>query len=70
MLFVKSVQEFVAQFRLQQEWFDERLKFTEQSEYRSFEFIHMARDQRIWIPVGDYFDSISFCLFLGHILSK
>ncbi|CAI5442235.1 unnamed protein product [Caenorhabditis angaria] len=48
--------EFVAQFRFRQEWYDDRLRFFTkedtliQSEYRNFEFIHVARDQNLWIP--------------------
>ncbi|VDN05270.1 unnamed protein product [Thelazia callipaeda] len=42
--------EFVAQFRFQQEWFDDRLRFTDYSDFRSFDFIHVARDQVLWIP--------------------
>ncbi|KIH57028.1 hypothetical protein ANCDUO_12786 [Ancylostoma duodenale] len=47
--------EFVAQFRFRQEWFDDRLRFMDHQgplspEYRNFEFIHVARDQRLWIP--------------------
>lgn len=38
------------QFRFQQEWFDDRLRFTHQSEFRNFEFINVARDQVLWIP--------------------
>ncbi|RCN40347.1 hypothetical protein ANCCAN_13733 [Ancylostoma caninum] len=49
------LQEFVAQFRFRQEWFDDRLRFMDHQgplspEYRNFEFIHVARDQRLWIP--------------------
>uniref|UniRef100_A0A7E4VCX3 Glutamate-gated chloride channel n=1 Tax=Panagrellus redivivus TaxID=6233 RepID=A0A7E4VCX3_PANRE len=42
--------EYVAQFRFQQEWFDERLRFTHLNEYRNFEFINVAKDQKLWIP--------------------
>uniref|UniRef100_A0A914XXW0 Ig-like domain-containing protein n=1 Tax=Panagrolaimus superbus TaxID=310955 RepID=A0A914XXW0_9BILA len=42
--------EYVAQFRFQQEWFDERLRFTHHSEFRNFDFINVARDQQLWIP--------------------
>uniref|UniRef100_A0A0K0CY52 Neurotransmitter-gated ion-channel ligand binding domain protein n=1 Tax=Angiostrongylus cantonensis TaxID=6313 RepID=A0A0K0CY52_ANGCA len=47
--------EFVAQFRFRQEWFDDRLRFMDHQgpispDYRNFEFIHVARDQRLWIP--------------------
>ncbi|PIC45185.1 hypothetical protein B9Z55_005291 [Caenorhabditis nigoni] len=47
--------EFVAQFRFRQEWYDDRLRFIEHqgllsSDYRNFEFIHVARDQSLWIP--------------------
>lgn len=42
--------EYVAQFRFQQEWIDERLRFTHLSEFRNFEFINVARDQKLWIP--------------------
>ncbi|KAK6026539.1 Neurotransmitter-gated ion-channel ligand binding domain protein [Ostertagia ostertagi] len=47
--------EFVAQFRIRQEWFDDRLRFMDHQgplspEFRNFEFIHVARDQRLWIP--------------------
>ncbi|PAV74729.1 hypothetical protein WR25_15342 [Diploscapter pachys] len=47
--------EFVAQFRFRQEWFDDRLRFIEHQgllspDYRNFEFIHVARDQTLWIP--------------------
>ncbi|XGW08754.1 hypothetical protein V3C99_011233 [Haemonchus contortus] len=47
--------EFVAQFRFRQEWFDDRLRFMDHQgplspEFRNFEFIHVARDQRLWIP--------------------
>ncbi|KAH7723117.1 Cation transporter family protein [Aphelenchoides avenae] len=42
--------EYVVQFRFQQEWFDDRLRFTHQSEFRNFEFINVARDQVLWIP--------------------
>jgi hypothetical protein len=56
-LFIQSISavnernmEYVAQFRFQQEWFDDRLRFTHQSEFRNFEFINVARDQQLWIP--------------------
>lgn len=42
--------EYIAQFRFQQEWFDERLRFTHLSEFRNFEFINVAKDQKLWIP--------------------
>ncbi|VDK67407.1 unnamed protein product [Litomosoides sigmodontis] len=42
--------EFVTQFRFQQEWFDDRLRYTDHSDFRNFNFIHLARDQVIWIP--------------------
>ncbi|WKX97728.1 hypothetical protein Q1695_013420 [Nippostrongylus brasiliensis] len=47
--------EFVAQFRFRQEWFDDRLRFMDHQgplspEFRNFEFIRVARDQRLWIP--------------------
>ncbi|CAD6192543.1 unnamed protein product [Caenorhabditis auriculariae] len=47
--------EFVAQFRFRQEWYDDRLRFIEHQgllspDYRNFEYIHVARDQRLWIP--------------------
>ncbi|CAI4231378.1 unnamed protein product [Auanema sp. JU1783] len=49
--------EFVAQFRFRQEWYDDRLRFIEHNldshtsrDFRNFEFIHVARDQRLWIP--------------------
>ncbi|VDN55305.1 unnamed protein product [Dracunculus medinensis] len=42
--------EFVAQFRFQQEWFDDRLRFVDHSDFRNFEFINVARDQILWIP--------------------
>ncbi|EFO22622.1 hypothetical protein LOAG_05864 [Loa loa] len=42
--------EFVAQFRFQQEWFDDRLRFTDHSDFRNFDFIHVARDQVLWTP--------------------
>ncbi|KJH47741.1 Neurotransmitter-gated ion-channel ligand binding domain protein [Dictyocaulus viviparus] len=47
--------EFVAQFRFRQEWFDDRLRFMDHQGqlspgFRNFEFIHVARDQRLWIP--------------------
>ncbi|CAB3404070.1 unnamed protein product [Caenorhabditis bovis] len=47
--------EFVAQFRFKQEWYDDRLRFIEHQgllspDYRNFEFIHVARDQNLWIP--------------------
>ncbi|KAI1727299.1 neurotransmitter-gated ion-channel ligand binding domain-containing protein [Ditylenchus destructor] len=42
--------EYVAQFRFQQEWFDDRLRFTDRSEFRNFDFINVARDQVLWIP--------------------
>uniref|UniRef100_A0AC34RDF2 Neurotransmitter-gated ion-channel ligand-binding domain-containing protein n=1 Tax=Panagrolaimus sp. JU765 TaxID=591449 RepID=A0AC34RDF2_9BILA len=35
--------EYVAQFRFQQEWVDDRLRFTHLSEFRNFEFINVAR---------------------------
>ncbi|KAK6047034.1 Neurotransmitter-gated ion-channel ligand binding domain protein [Cooperia oncophora] len=52
---VETWKEFVAQFRLRQEWFDDRLRFMDHQgplspEYRNFEFIHVARDQQLWIP--------------------
>lgn len=40
----------MAQFRFQQEWFDDRLRFTEHSDFRNFDFIHVARDQLLWTP--------------------
>lgn len=46
----KLLQEYVAQFRFQQEWFDDRLQFTHQSEFRKFEYINVAKDQQLWIP--------------------
>uniref|UniRef100_A0A915ENY7 Uncharacterized protein n=1 Tax=Ditylenchus dipsaci TaxID=166011 RepID=A0A915ENY7_9BILA len=56
-LFIQSISavsernmEYVAQFRFQQEWFDERLRFTHQSEFRNFDYINVARDQMLWIP--------------------
>ncbi|KHN82095.1 Glutamate-gated chloride channel [Toxocara canis] len=56
-LFIRSISavsernmEFVAQFRFQQEWFDDRLRFTDHSDFRNFDFIHVARDQLLWIP--------------------
>nr|QRW38240.1 glutamate-gated chloride channel subunit 4 [Parascaris univalens] len=56
-LFIRSISavsernmEFVAQFRFQQEWFDDRLRFTEHSDFRNFDFIHVARDQLLWTP--------------------
>ncbi|CAJ0573155.1 unnamed protein product, partial [Mesorhabditis spiculigera] len=56
--------EFVAQFRFRQEWYDDRLRFTEpepedtgkrsnsmsNGNWRREEFINVARDQRLWIP--------------------
>lgn len=40
----------MAQFRFHQEWYDDRLQFTHQSEFRKFEYINVARDQLLWIP--------------------
>jgi anionic glutamate receptor len=45
-----SNMEFMAQFRFQQEWFDDRLKFSDRTVFRNFDMITIARDQRIWIP--------------------
>ncbi|VDP11385.1 unnamed protein product [Onchocerca flexuosa] len=42
--------EFVAQFRFQQEWFDDRLRYVDHSDFRNFDFIHVAHDQMLWIP--------------------
>lgn len=47
--------EYMAQFRFQQEWFDERLRFTHHSDFRNFEFINVARDQKLWIPVSFFY---------------
>uniref|UniRef100_A0A1I8A2W3 Ig-like domain-containing protein n=1 Tax=Steinernema glaseri TaxID=37863 RepID=A0A1I8A2W3_9BILA len=41
--------EFVAQFKFQQEWYDDRLRFVD-DEFRNFDFIHVSRDQKLWIP--------------------
>lgn len=40
----------MAQFRFNQEWFDDRLKFTHLSELHNFNYINVARDQNLWIP--------------------
>lgn len=42
-------QEFSLQFRFQQEWFDQRLKFDDVY-FRTFDVIHLARDQKLWRP--------------------
>ncbi|KAF8362223.1 glc-4 [Pristionchus pacificus] len=48
--------EFVAQFQLRQEWYDDRLRYMDYNNgilsaaSRNFEFITVARDQRLWIP--------------------
>uniref|UniRef100_A0A0N5AV93 Glutamate-gated chloride channel n=1 Tax=Syphacia muris TaxID=451379 RepID=A0A0N5AV93_9BILA len=42
--------EYMAQFQFQQEWFDNRLNFEHLSEFRTIDFINVARDQKLWIP--------------------
>ncbi|OZC11308.1 Cation transporter family protein [Onchocerca flexuosa] len=32
------------------EWFDDRLRYVDHSDFRNFDFIHVAHDQMLWIP--------------------
>uniref|UniRef100_A0AC35U561 Neur_chan_LBD domain-containing protein n=1 Tax=Rhabditophanes sp. KR3021 TaxID=114890 RepID=A0AC35U561_9BILA len=42
--------EFMAQFRLEQSWYDDRLSFLRQSSFRPTDIINVAKDQKIWQP--------------------
>ncbi|CAD5210995.1 unnamed protein product [Bursaphelenchus xylophilus] len=42
--------EYVVQFRFQQRWYDERLRFDQRHEFRNLEVINFAQDQQPWIP--------------------
>ncbi|KAI6183107.1 hypothetical protein M3Y97_00452700 [Aphelenchoides bicaudatus] len=42
--------EYVVQFRFQQEWYDDRLRFDQNHEFKNLAVINFAQDQQPWIP--------------------
>uniref|UniRef100_A0A0K0EY57 Uncharacterized protein n=1 Tax=Strongyloides venezuelensis TaxID=75913 RepID=A0A0K0EY57_STRVS len=42
--------EFVAQFRFQQRWYDERLEFIRQNGFKKDDYLNVERDQILWQP--------------------
>ncbi|KAI6198171.1 hypothetical protein M3Y94_01313300 [Aphelenchoides besseyi] len=41
--------EYVVQFRFQQEWYDDRLRFDRRHEFRNLDYINFAQDQVPWL---------------------
>ncbi|KAI6195365.1 hypothetical protein M3Y96_01223500 [Aphelenchoides besseyi] len=41
--------EYVVQFRFQQEWYDDRLRFDRRHEFRNLDYINFAQDQIPWL---------------------
>lgn len=40
----------MVQFRFQQQWYDDRLRFDRHHEFRNLQLINFAQDQQPWIP--------------------